>query len=77
MATNDLNQQLAHASSEMDEIGDAAAYGEGATRIAEEILDCMHSLESALRILQEQGLNVSLVADMVIKKNIARGYYDD
>lgn len=43
---------------------------------AEEVMDCLHSCETALRILQEKyGINVSELRRDVERKNFERGYY--
>lgn len=44
---------------------------------AEEVMDCLHSCETALRILQEKhNINLCLIRRDVEYKNLMRGYYD-
>lgn len=44
---------------------------------AEEVMDCLHSCETALRILQEKyGINISVLRRDVERKNMERGYYE-
>ena len=45
------------------------------TLTAMEILDAVHVLESALRKIEAQGIDLDELKDSVIKKNRARGYY--
>jgi len=45
---------------------------------AEEVMDKLHSCETALRILQEKyGINLSKLRCEVERKNAVRGYYHD
>lgn len=42
----------------------------------EEVMDCLHSCETALRIGQEKhGININDLAPQVEEKNRSRGYY--
>lgn len=44
---------------------------------AMEIMDALHSCESALRIMEEvHGINLSMIRCDVERKNALRGYYD-
>lgn len=73
---NGLLEQISHANSEGDEIADAIQQNESPERIAEEIIDKIHSLETALRILQRDfGIDTTVIAAGVTVKNKARGYY--
>lgn len=46
--------------------------------VAEEVMDCLHSCETALRILEEKyGVDVRALMFKVAAKNEARGYYDE
>jgi hypothetical protein len=72
-----LRVQLDHSTSELLETITALDGGEGMMRVAEEIVDTIHSLETGLRIMQEQhGVNIADVCRYVECKNRVRGYYD-
>jgi len=72
---NTLDRQVDHAVGEMLEAV-TALNTESRTRIAEELLDCMHSIETALRIMQEKdGIDLNQLKEYVIQKNKVRGYY--
>ena len=67
--------QLDHIRSEMKELIEAYD-AEPIIRVAEEALDLIHSCETFLRILeQRQGIDVSILHDLVVEKNRQRGYY--
>lgn len=53
----------------------ASAEGDGSERIAEELMDTIHAAETALRMLEAEGVDLGEVRRMVIRKNAARGYY--
>jgi hypothetical protein len=67
--------QLEHIKSEMLEV--VYAYdNEQMNRVAEEVLDLIHSCETFLRILeQRQAIDVPILHDLIVEKNRLRGYY--
>ena len=73
--TTALYSQLQHLMSEVDEL--RKAYLEEETeRVAEELMDVIHSAETFARKLQEQrGVNLFDVCRSVERKNMERGYY--
>ena len=76
VSSNSLHDQLDHAVGELLEAFTALEGGENSLRVAEEIVDAIHSLQGSLRIMQEQqGVNVDDVARYVEQKNRVRGYY--
>jgi len=77
-STNTLHQQLQHVMSESDEIFEEMLnIPLKHDRLAEELVDQMHSCETALRIMQEKYcIPVYRVIEKVIQKNRERGYYD-
>jgi hypothetical protein len=76
--TNTLQEQLTHIAGETCEALRASAKREGIDRITEEILDVLHSCETALWIIEsEHGPRyVHDKMQSVINKNLDRGYYD-
>lgn len=76
--TNDINKQVLHTISESREV--LAEFNSLTIRydeIAIELLDLIHSSETALRILAERhNVNVELAKEYVEMKNAARGYYN-
>jgi len=67
--------QTYHIESELEEVWDAETLPD-MQRIAEEIVDLSHSVETLLRILAEKhGVDLEAVCAAVIEKNKARGYY--
>lgn len=76
--TNDLSDQLGHVTSEALEAMESYARDEAPVETAIELLDVIHSAETALRILLQQNRELDLddLHDHVIAKNSARGYYD-
>lgn len=74
---NDLKMQMDHATSELLEVMTAIDAEEPTKRVVEEIFDCIHSLETALRIAQEKhGIMLNEISAFVVMKNELRGYYD-
>jgi hypothetical protein len=75
--TNNLRQQITHIGSEFAEVCHASWANEGVDRLTSEILDTLHSCETALWILE--GMHgPGFIHDhwqAVIKKNRDRGYY--
>lgn len=75
---NTFKEQLDHAVGELMEAFCAIDAGESNLRVAEEVVDAIHSLEGALRIMQEKlSVNVADVARYVEQKNRVRGYYGE
>lgn len=71
---NNIHAQVAHIQTEADE-----AFRELNTdqrALAMEIMDCLHSCETALRMLEDEGLRISEIMTAVYEKNEARGYYE-
>lgn len=72
---NGICMQSKHIGSEAMEI-DQSVYTPDINHTAEEVMDCLHSCETALRILQEKhGINLNEVRARVKAKNMMRGYY--
>lgn len=75
-STNSLEGQALHIHSEGKEVRKAAKSG-NLDHLDEEVMDCMHSCETYLRMRQERnGLDVRALMHRVAEKNDARGYYD-
>lgn len=76
--TNTLQEQLTHIAGETCEALRASAKKEPIDRITEEILDTLHSCETAIRIIEaEHGPGyVHDRMQAIIRKNLERGYYD-
>lgn len=78
--TNYVNQplinQLQHIKSELDETMQAYQ-NDPIERVAEELTDLYHSVETALRIIDERYVPVKVIVAQVEKKNRERGYYAD
>jgi hypothetical protein len=74
---NTITEQITAIGKEFAEICHASWGCEGIDRITEEILDTLHSCETALRIIEaEHGPGyVHDRMQAVIAKNTARGYY--
>ena len=78
---NSFSAQFQHIRSEVDEVWREleVAYPDLAdpVRVAEELLDVIHSCETGLRILQgKHGVDVWRLSVEVTLKNCHRGYYD-
>jgi len=73
---NHIYTQVAHINTEATEA--AAELGNPDIHFcAMEIIDCYHSCETALRILEEKyGVNIRDLMFKVAAKNDVRGYYD-
>lgn len=74
-------QQFKHVRSEVDEVWQELEPGYpdrfDGERVAEELIDLIHSAETMLRILEERhGVAVGRVSAGVRIKNYTRGYYD-
>lgn len=74
VTSNGLHAQIAHISSEIAEVNDAF-HNEPIERVAEELVDLYHSVETALRIIDERYVCLDAVAEKVAEKNMRRGYY--
>lgn len=73
---NGICGQVYHIASEAEE-SVAALLQPDMYHIAEEIMDTLHSCESALRILEEKhGYNLEQLRAFVEQKNAERGYYE-
>ncbi len=71
---NNLNEQLLHISSELQEAREAY-FSESIERVAEEIADIAQSAITALHIIERQhGIHPIDVVTRVNNKNILRGY---
>ena len=70
----DLEDVLKHASGEVVEAG-VALNDVSDVLVAVEIMDAIHVLESALRMIERGGVNLDVVREAVIAKNADRGYY--
>lgn len=72
---NCICNQAEHIGSEQTEIV-SSMFTPDIEHTAEEVMDCLHSCETALRILQEKhNINLSKVRCEVERKNFDRGYY--
>ena len=68
--------QIAHLRSEVNESHEAALTPD-IHHTAMELMDTLHSAETALRIMEEfHGVNLSQIRCEVERKNTLRGYYD-
>jgi hypothetical protein len=75
---NSLEQQLVHIISEMDEV--SQAYNEESPeRLTEEIFDLLHSVETAIRMIEKEmgKKDMAKIELSVWKKNLERGYYGE
>ena len=70
-----ITSQLVKIETEADEAVDAYAACEGDLRVAEELMDVIHSAETALRMLDMSPFVLNAVKAGVISKNEERGYY--
>jgi len=73
---NGIATQVIHIYSEALEIKEAA-FTPDINHAAEEVMDCLHSCETALRILETKyGIDIYKLRMDVERKNMERGYYD-
>lgn len=72
--SNGLYEQITHICSEVSEVNEAYL-NEAIERVAEELVDLYHSVETALRIIDENYISIDAVGEKVINKNLRRGYY--
>lgn len=73
---NGIVDQATHIYSEALEV-QQAVFASDMNHTAEEIMDCLHSCETALRILHEKhAVNLSVLRRNVERKNMERGYYE-
>lgn len=75
---NTIPQQLLHIASEGWEVFKVCiCYPINYKRMAEELIDLVHSVETLLRMLAErEKVPVGMIKDCVVKKNRDRGYYE-
>ena len=72
---NNIYGQVAHIQTEADEAFRELSTGD-IDALADEIMDTMHSCETAMRILEKShGVNPNAVMMRVYEKNEKRGYY--
>lgn len=72
---NGIIAQVIHMESEQKEI-EESMLKDDIQHTAEEVMDRLHSCETALRILQEKyGINLSELRRDVERKNLLRNYY--
>ena len=74
VSENGLTQQFIHICTEVKEIKEAHEQ-EPIERVAEELVDLYHSVETALRIIDERYIDINKVFEQVAEKNMRRGYY--
>ena len=75
VSTNILWQQVDHLRGEVQEVDDALQQAD-LSAVAMELMDVIHSAETALRILQERfRINLHETRRDVERKNMERGYY--
>lgn len=70
---NALRVQVNKVREEAIEALEAILNGESDARIDEELLDCIHACETALR--RRPASTIAAEAAGVVNKNVARGYY--
>lgn len=74
--SNGIATQILHIGKEYQEAYDAS-FTPDIQHTAEEVMDCLHACETALRILNEKyGINLHKLRRDVERKNFDRGYYD-
>ena len=74
---NGIVGQVLHMSTEQEEI-ERAILEPDIDHVAEEVMDKLHSCETALRILSEfHGIDPIELRRHVERKNFARGYYQE
>lgn len=76
VVSNTLADQIRHMRSELEEIEQAMVNQESMERVTEEAIDLMHSTETFLRILANDGSNLGRVRRDTERKNFERRYYD-
>lgn len=73
---NGIATQVLYIGKEYQEAYDAS-FTPDIQHTAEEVMDCLHACETALRILSEKyGINLNKLRCDVERKNTLRGYYD-
>lgn len=68
--------QIDRVCDEAREADNAKFYGEEDERVAEELMDTIHAAETALRMMEADGIDLEAVKRYVIAKNDERGYYE-
>ena len=74
---NTLVEQVRHMREELEELEEAIVLQECRDRVTEEAMDLLHSTETFLRMMREDGVNLDERSRFVTKKNTFRGYYSD
>lgn len=74
--SENLDMQLGHLTSELAEVYRAKQLNEGKDRIAEELIDTIHSAYTALKILGFTDDKIKTINELVIAKNDKRGYLE-
>jgi Lar family restriction alleviation protein len=75
VSLNGIASQSSHIYSEALEV-EQSVLTPDIQHTAEEVMDCLHSCETALRILEEKyGINIAKTRRDVEQKNLNRGYY--
>lgn len=73
----DLSRQLRHVEAECVEVWCEYTHNVDYAALADELNDLRHSVETALRMIEEQGFaDVAESTARVQAKNEARGYYE-
>ena len=75
---NSLSNQIIHLESECREVSQAFFSEPKIERVVEELLDVIHSAETALRIIQRQhDVSLNKAIRDILRKNMERNYYDN
>lgn len=73
-----LTAQIVQLKSEVKEVQKACRdYGNIDDHFVMEVWDVIHSAETLLRILSKAGIDITEPKNMVIAKNLQRGYYTE
>lgn len=70
----DLPHQILHIKAELLEAAEACG-AKNIQHTAEELMDVIHAAETALRLLEAEGMDLDAIKRGVIEKNQRRGYY--
>lgn len=71
----ELPKQLQHVKSEVDEAIEAYYEEKSPWTIATELMDVIHAAETALRLLEAEGMDLDAIKRGVVEKNQRRFYY--
>lgn len=74
--TDSLILQIGHLRSEVNEVVNAKLNRESNERLAEELMDVIHSAETTLRMLPFTDEALDGIKRRIVSKNEARGYYE-